>query len=308
MIYPLVHDLLASNDDERKRAYTLFYNITNHILTHDWYLVGENGTATSWGIWNPKRLNDDSDFQDDRGLNSLEILAYLIQTYAHSGDERFLDGAKLLIESYHYDINLINVKMIAVCDNNFSDDELDYLTYFTFIYAVNSISSSTSLSPAQKQRAQAITDKLLEFVRIGLDLVHHYKYLDKSPFYNFIYCYASGQVNQTRHLYKKDHLSSFAFDCNTLSKDGIWYLQRWPLEMISWPQFNSDRLDIHYNLPAQCGSHKLSLELLPPDERVADIWNSNVYILDEGNGFDEEDPTAFLISYWGMRYFNLLGE
>jgi hypothetical protein len=153
-----------------------------------------------------------------------------------------------------------------------------------------------------------VIDKLLEFMKIGLDLTHKYKQLEKSPFYNFIYCYASGQVNQTRHLFNKDHLSSFAFDCNTLSKDGIWYLQRWPLEMITWPQFNSDRLDIQYNVPAECGGYHVSLQMLPPDERTTDIWNSDVYSLDDGNGIDEEDPTAFLISYWGMRYLNLLGE
>jgi hypothetical protein len=308
LVYPLVHDLLASDGDERKRAYTLFFNITNHILTHDWYLIGENHTATTWGIWNPIHVNNDTDFQEDRGLNSLEILTYLLQTYSYSGDERFLDGAKLLIESYRYDVNLINSKMIAVRDNDFSDDELVYLTYFNFIYAINTISSSTSLSPEQKQRAQIVIDKLLEFMKIGLDLTHKYKHMEKSPFYNFIYCYASGQVNQTQHLFNKDHLSSFAFDCNTLSKDGIWYLQRWPLEIITWPQFNSDRLDIQYNLPAERGLRKLSLELLPPDERIILIWNGDVYILDEGNGFHEEDPTAFLISYWGMRYLNLLGE
>jgi hypothetical protein len=44
--------------------------------------------------------------------------------------------------------------------------------------------------------------------------------------------------------------------------------------------------------------------MLPPDERTLE----NVYDLDGGNGFLESDPTPFLISYWGMRYFNLLGE
>jgi hypothetical protein len=46
-VYPLVHDLLVSNEDERQRAYTLLFNIATDILTHDWYLVGENHTHTS---------------------------------------------------------------------------------------------------------------------------------------------------------------------------------------------------------------------------------------------------------------------
>jgi hypothetical protein len=280
-------------------------------------------------------VNNDSDFQGDRGLNSLEILTYLLQTYAYSGDERFLDGAKLLIESYRYDVNLINQKMIAVCEINYSDDELAYLSYFNFVYAINTISSTTTLSIAQKTRAQLVADKLLEYMKIGLDLSHKYVQMEKSPFYNFIYCYASGQVNQTQHLFSKNHASSLDFDCNSLSKDGIWYMQRWPLELINWPQFNSDRLDVQLNVPAgSCGQglqllqrvspdERLdvqlnvptdhgqglqSLQRIPPDERSTDIWNAGGYDLDNGNGFWESDPTAFLISYWGMRYLNLLGE
>jgi hypothetical protein len=304
--FPLVHDLLAENETERLRVYTLLLNLTTHILTHDWYLIGENHTHTTWGIWNPIHVNNDSSFQDDRGLNSLEILAYLLQTYAYSGDERFLNGINLLIESYQYDVNLINAKIIAVCDENFSDDQLAYLAYFNLVYAVDTIASTTSLSAIQKARAQLIIDNLLEYMRIGLDLTHKYKQMEKSPFYNFIYCYASGQVNQTRHLFSRHHISPFSFDCNSLSKDGVWYMQRWPLELINWPQFNSDRLDVQLNVPAECGEIPRSLQMLPPDERTFQRWTYGVYDLDEGDGFNEVDPTTFLISYWGMRYFNLL--
>ncbi|CAF0896996.1 unnamed protein product [Adineta steineri] len=85
-------------------------------------------------------------------------------------------------------------------------------------------------------------------------------------------------------------------------------MQRWPLELINWPQFNSDRLDIQLNIPGECGGSPQSLQMLPPDERSIKKWNYGVYELDDGSGFREEDPTAYLISYWGMRYFNLLGE
>jgi hypothetical protein len=305
-VFPLVHDLLAENDTERLRAYTLLLNITTHILTHDWYLIGENHTHTTWGIWNPIHVNDDSGFQEDRGLNSLQILAFLLQIYGYSGDERFLNGTNLLIESYHYDVNLINNKMIAVCDGSFSDDEEAYLAYFNLIHAVDIIASTTRLSTTQKTRAQLIIDNLLEYMKIGLDLTHKYKQMEKSPFYNSIYCYATGQVNQTRHIFNRHHASSPEFDCNSLSNDGVWYMQRWPLELIDWPQFNSDRLDIQLNVPAECGEIARSLQMLPPDERTIHKWSFNVYDLDDGNGFNEEDPTAFLISYWAMRYFNLL--
>ncbi|CAF2737378.1 unnamed protein product [Rotaria sp. Silwood2] len=309
-VYPLVHDLLAENDDERQRAYILSYKITDHILTHNWYLVGENHTHTTWGIWNPIQINNDSFYQETRGLNSLQILAFLVQTYAYSGDERFLAGANLLVDSYQYDVNLINEKTIAVCDNSFSDDELAYLSYFTLVHGFHTVASSTVLTPDQKQRVQTLIDRLSEYIKIGLNLSHKYKQMEKSPFYNFIYCYVSGQVNETRQLFRKHSVSSSAssdFDCSSLSMDGVWYLRRWPLELINWQQFNSDRLDVLINVPAACGSSKESLTPLPPDERSSQLWNSGVYDLDDGNGFHEKYPASYLLSYWGMRYFNLLG-
>ncbi|CAF4248361.1 unnamed protein product, partial [Rotaria sordida] len=107
-----------------------------------------------------------------------------------------------------------------------------------------------------------------------------------------------GQINQTQHLFTNINTSSPAFDCNALSADAVWYMQRWPLELIAWPQFNSDRLDIQLNIPAECEQKPLSLQMLPPDERTTKKWNTNIYSLDDGDGFYEEDPTAFLISYW----------
>ncbi|CAF1040172.1 unnamed protein product [Adineta ricciae] len=307
-VHPLVHDILASNDDERQRAYTLLFNITNHILTHDWYLEGTNGTQR--GVWNPLDINSDIGYVDERGLGSLEILAFLIHTYVYSDDERFLNATKLLIDTYHYDVNIINQKMIAVCQVKYWNDVLAYWSYFNLVSAINKLTSTPLLSQAQKERAQSVVDNLLEYMTIGLELAHKYKQMDKSPFYNFIYCYATGQVNQTQHLFKTSRRTSPEFDCNSLSKDGIWYMQRWPLELINWPQFNSDRLDVQINVPAFCDMERAlrSIKMLPPDERTVDTWGYNVYDLDGGDGFVESDPTAFLISYWGMRFFNLLGE
>ena len=244
-VYPLVHDLLASDEDERQRAYTLLFNITNYILTHDWYMVGPNDTHR--GEWNPIAMLNGTTHIDQRGLGSLEILAFLLQTYAYSGDERFLNGTKFPIDTYQYDVNIINQRMIAVCQVKFWNDELAYLSYFNLVHAINTFTSTPTLSKIQKERAQLVIDKLLEYMTIGLELSHKYKRMEKSPFYNFIYCYVSSQVNETQHLFNKNRRSSPEFDCNSLSKDGIWYMQRWPLELVNWPQYNSDRLDVQLN-------------------------------------------------------------
>ncbi|CAF4073892.1 unnamed protein product, partial [Adineta steineri] len=255
-------------------------------------------------------------YQEDRGINSLQILAYLLQAYGYSGDERFLDGANLLIESYQYSVNLINQKMVAVCASDlfyalpaFNYDLMAYLSYFNLVHAFHTIASSASLSTVQKARAQSLIDDLWEYMEIGLDLSHNYKKMEKTPFFNFIYCYASGQVNRTRNTSNKRHgltMRTSQHDCNSLSNDGVWHMQRWPLELINWPQFNSDRLDVQINVPAQCYQPIKSLKMLPADERSTKNLVRGVYDLDDGDGFVETDPTNFLLGYWGMRYFNLL--
>jgi hypothetical protein len=292
-VYPLMHDFISDTDIQRQLVYSILFNITNHILTHNWYLIGEYGNHTTWGIWNPKEMNNDPFYQETRGLNSLQILAFLFQIYAYSGDQRFLNGINTLINQYQYDVNLINQKIIAVCDGSFSDDELAYLAYFNLIYAFNSI----KLSNRMNENLKLLINNLEEYVFIGLDLSHKYKQMEKSPFYNFIYCYIYNQMNKTSSL----------FDCQVLANDSIWYLQRFPLELVNWPQFNSQRLDLHINQFASCSSdNKYSLKLLPPDERTIHKWNNGPYDLDDGDGFSEEDPTVFLLSYWGMTFARLL--
>ena len=36
-------------------------------------------------------------------------------------------------------------------------------------------------------------------------------------------------------------------DCRSLINDSIWYLQRWPLDLINYRQYNQIRLDINVN-------------------------------------------------------------
>ena len=282
-VYPLVIDYLSRNEIERQEAYEVLLNISEHILSHNWYLIGENGNHTMWGIWNPSEINENSFYQESRGLNSLQILSFLLQSFVYSKDQKYLDGINLLINEYHYDTNLINQKMIAMCDTDFSDDELAYLSYFNFAYTLKKMNSS-----------DYNLEMLEEYMKIGLDLSHRYKQMEKSPFYNWIYCYIYNGNSST-------------FDCQKLINDSIWYLQRFPLELIDWPQYNSQRFDIHLNKESSCFKNEInSIDLLPPDERSAHKWNGGVFDLDDGNGFNEDDPTTFLLPYWGLTFSKFL--
>lgn len=74
----------------------------------------------------------------------------------------------------------MNQKMIAVCASDFpyavtafTYDVMAYLSYFNLVDAFHTIASWTSLSAAQKARAQSLIDNLWEYMEVGLDLSHN---------------------------------------------------------------------------------------------------------------------------------------
>jgi hypothetical protein len=90
--YPLVLDIVAGSDHAlASRAIALMVNMTSHIQNHNWYLIGETGNHTRWGVWNPAQINGEEDWEDSRGTNSLEILAWL--TTSH----RVRDSASVIL-------------------------------------------------------------------------------------------------------------------------------------------------------------------------------------------------------------------
>jgi len=49
-------------------------------------------------------------------------------------DPYFVEGMGELISKHHYDVNLINLKITLANDINYSDDNLTFLPYFTYIW------------------------------------------------------------------------------------------------------------------------------------------------------------------------------
>lgn len=295
------------------------------------------------GVWNPAEINNSPSWQEGRGPNSVQILAWLVQGLAvNGGNTTFVEKLNyLLSEPVRYDVNLLNAKMLAVCDSNFSDDELNYLAYFNFRHGLNAARTNAKRNKKSLPSTLLKTlDTLESYMTLGLDMAQRYKVREKSSFYNPIYCYTSGQVGspmereaakktKTKTLKDRKRLkfghnnkknsnphqttitpptpSKPQFDCSTLSADSVWYLRRWPLEQFNWPQMNSDRLDVTFNTPAYgCRAGQQSNELLPPDERGIHKWNNGPFELDNDGGYSEEGVGPFLSGYWMMKYYGMI--
>lgn len=266
--YPLVYHLVAETSEEKLRVSTLISNIMNYIVDNGFYLIDYNGKPTKWGVWAPQQLNS-YDWLDERGLNSLQILSYLVSAYNITNESKFMDAYSVLVNEYGYSRNIKNTRITTVSDTNYSDDELGFLAYHPYIHATSD-------------------PKILKDMLIGLARAYKNVKIEKGSFFNFIY-------------------ASAGFP-NFNASDSIWDLQRWPLEQIDWPVPNSHRIDYRKNPEAAFDDRvKLgSVEVLPPDERALIRWNGGPFNMNGGTGYSEMDPGTWLLPYWMGRFYGYL--
>jgi hypothetical protein len=119
--------------------------------------VSADGLFTRWGNWDPYHINQDYTWSDQRGLNSLQILAFLrVALNVSTEYAGILQDAysELCNSTNQYDLNTvrfigvavgcgsgelgrvqINTKIEGPIDDNYSDDELAFLPYFSFFAA-----------------------------------------------------------------------------------------------------------------------------------------------------------------------------
>ena len=111
--YALYYDLVASTDEEKALVREQVTAIADHLLDHNFHLVDYDGQPTRWGVFNPESLNHDSNWWEERSLNSLSILTYLKIAGHVSGDAKYSEAARKLIEQHAYDQNILIPKTNA---------------------------------------------------------------------------------------------------------------------------------------------------------------------------------------------------
>lgn len=88
--------------------------------------------------------------------------------------------------------------------------------------------------------------------------------------------------------------------------EAIWYLQKYPLDLITWTQKNSQRKDIELVSPNF--RRQTTKEVLPPDELRISRHNANRFDLDGGNDGRSEYSAGdiWLLPYWMGRYLKVI--
>jgi len=267
--YPIYYDLV---DDEpvRRRIVAAVRRIMDSIITGGYYLRGPEGKPTRWGVWAPEKLNHDLWWWPERGLNSLEILAYLKVAEHLTGDAKYHRAARELIEKHGYARNAIYQKITLAPEINHSDDEMAFMCYYVLLKY----------------------EKDPELRRIYLKSLDRSWKIERpecSPFFNFVYGSAT----------------TGDFD---LAESVAW-LQDVPLDTIRWGVDNSGRRDVTLAPYLSRFGRPQSTTVLPPSERPVMRWNGNPYDLSPGgNGRSKLDGTFWLLPYWMGRYHGFIVE
>jgi hypothetical protein len=285
--------LAADTEEERNRVREHVAAVADHLIEHHFQLVDHDGKATRWGIFNPENLNHNFAWSEERGTNSLSILAYLKVAAHITGAPRFAATARWLIEQHAYAANVLIPKSdTGPGSGNQSDDEMIFMNYYHLIrYEADPVLRET----------------------YALALYHQWQWErpELNPLFDLIYA-ASCNGQTTTDAFGRQDLSPQ--DSGWL-EESVDSLQRFPLDRIDWRLTNSHRQDI-IRLPAYiagrdstAAGYRVNGKVLPIDERWVDKWNCDPWELDEGgNGTTLADGAAFLLPYYMGLYHRYIRE
>ena len=309
--YGLYYDLVAADDAERAEVRETVLAIVDH-----------DGKRTRWAMFGPAPLNDDQEWWEERGLNSLSYLTYLRiaehMSYGGFPDEpgggqRYADTAQTLLDNHVYGANLRNPKVQSgPGTGNQSDDEMAFMNYYHLL---------------KYERDEALRSVVAHSLRQYWKLLQP----ERNPLFDFIHAAAIDGASY------RD-----AFDDETYSRgdfpldDAVESLVLYPLDRFDWVLSNSHRHDIlllrepvrrelapHANQSERPSSgarmdqeerrgprgHLIDERVLPIDERFVNHWNHDPWRLDHGGqGRYLADGASFLLPYYLGLYHGLIEE
>lgn len=258
---------LAADADEKKSVAAQVDRIVGGIVKNGYVLQDIDGKATRWGNWSPESLNGDPNWYEERGGNSVEILAFLGIAQHITGNAKYREAANYLMQKHGYDRNMLLTSFDTPSERTHIEDELLGIVYpglMTYL-----------IDPKLKANSET-------------SLRRWYKTCQRDgiPLYDFVYNKFSGQ---------RASLAGSAFT-----------LRDWPLDMIEWTVDNREREDIERETTPGTDEGFLK-RMLPRSEMGLCMWDQEPYRALIGlDGMREDKPTDWLLAYWMGRYYGLI--
>jgi hypothetical protein len=245
-------------------------------------------------VFAPDALNKNPVWFAERGLNSLSVLSYLCTAAHVTGDAKYMEAFRRLVDDHGYAQNITVPKhQSGPGSGNQSDDEMAFMSFYNLMLYC--------------------TDPTVR--AIGAFSFHGYWELEQpelNPFFNFAYagtCLGAKFSDQ--------------YDVLDLDPSGEWLeqsvdtLKRFPLDRVGWAHENSHRKDI-IPLPAHRrpgesvkgkGCRRNGL-VVPVDETHFGHYNYDPWALDltHHSGRELGDGTVFLLPYYMGLYHRFIVE
>jgi hypothetical protein len=260
----LFYDLVAEGK-EKEMAKEHLNRIASYILKSGWVFPDLDGKPTRWGRWNPEYLLRPYGY-NDRGINGLEVLAFMQSAYSITGDQKFSKGLQQLT-GFGYPENTIRQK------NTFPpatlapwDDNLAFESYNTLI--------------------RYTTDPKMRSVYLrSLERTWEVKRMEHIPWFNFSYGALTGN------------------DCET--EQSVKHLQEWTLDCAAYNYQNSLRDDLFIE-PGYTSYEGGLRAVSPRETSVMTGSRNATFLDGGANGNVIKEPTGFLRDYWMGRYHGFI--
>ena len=262
----LYYDLCADKA-EKEAVRDALCGIMEHILSHDYRLTDHDGLPTTWANWDPMLLNYDDKWFFERGINSMEFLAFLKVCHHISGQEKYAALYREFVRKYRYPLNVMQHK-VRDAHGCHIDDNLGFLSAFTLL----------RLEEDESLRALYLC---------GLEDHWQYERVERQPMFCFLHAAFTG---------RDDDLA-----------EGVRSLREMPFDLSHCREENSRRLGLVYDTEqADWSEPPQLLSPLPYDERNLSRPDGSAFRTDCGPTNRLQDPTIFLLPYWIGRYYGLI--
>jgi len=278
-------------------------SFARYVLQNGLKLVDSTGFPTTWGFWDPTTINYSRRFSDTRGVNSLEALAMisgaLFSASPFPGSNSTTNDTASFLNTLHlllspdvaYHEYTVNLKIAAPVDDNFSDDELTFVSYLPLLTSISSAPPGNYSS--------ALIDCVKKSLGRTWALV-----TPTRPSAWHVFALGLGAAT-SRDEEGGEVTTPAPYDAMV---DVLWGLRGWPLEPVDWPVDNSERADLFIdNSPNRdMRQSQESRNVFPPNERPYSRLNSDPCDLRGGSGMYAFDQGAFLLPYFLARLWGLV--
>jgi len=181
---------LVAQSKEKDAAREHLRRISSHIIDNGWVLRDLDGKPTRWARWDPEYFKSFEGF-GARGLNGLEALAQVTTAFALTGDDKFKQGKRQLLD-WGYQDWVLRQKLVFPSATHF-DDRLAFLAYHPLL-------------------TYETDPQLRSFFRRSLERSWEIKRVENMVWFNYIYGALTGNdMDNERSL---RNLREWPLDCH----------------------------------------------------------------------------------------------